>query len=311
MLSLSIQKSSLILQKYLDGSVHFSKITILKSEIPWSGWLKCSATAFFLECRTSARCSLSLSETVLSVSPTYTTRSHFMPYTAFHVSHPLCLLILTSGWSDPFTMLSVRILEQIWHFGEQKVSVFSSLVLNILLCLPCTKISPRFRSLLNATIGGDLKIVFIRSDLWSKFRCFFVILWISGNCLAYVITNGTRSFVFFCFRYWRRFDLSNLSTAGLNKKSQLGVLWPDYWRENLHCWPKRYSRRWRQSAANNLARLHQWRQSNADCLRCRLCVENIDAILFYWQCDHVVQRFVSFTWWRLRPKRCESIKLQI
>ena len=144
MLSLSIRKRSLILRKYLDGSVHFSKITILKSEILWSGRLKCSATALFLQCRSSARCSLSLSETVLSVSPTYGTRSHlshFMPYTAFHVSHPLWLLILISGWSVPFTMLSVRILRQIWHFGEQKVSVFSSLVLNILLCLPCTKIS--------------------------------------------------------------------------------------------------------------------------------------------------------------------------
>ena len=53
-------------------------------------------------------------------------------------------------------------------------------------------------------------------------------------------------------RYFRKirelFWIERLNTAipaGLNKKSQLGVLWPDYWRENLHCGPKRYSRRWR------------------------------------------------------------------
>ena len=136
----------------------------------WSDWLKCSATALFLACRTSARCSLSRSATLTarSVSPTYTTRSHlshFMPYTALHVSQPLWLLILISGCCDPFMMLSVKIRGQIWHFGEQKVSAFPSLVLNTLLCLPCTKISPRFLSFLNATIGGSLKIVFIRSDL--------------------------------------------------------------------------------------------------------------------------------------------------
>ena len=191
-----------------------------------------------------------------------------MPYTAFHVSHPLWLLILISGWSVPFTMLSVRIRGQIWHFGEQKVSVFSSLVLNILLCLPCTKISPRFRSLLNTTIGGALKIVFIQSDLWSKFRCFFVILWISGNCLAYVITNGARSFVFFCFRYYGQITDVKTSTADRN------AIPDDDVKVQLTIWC-----------------LHQWRQSNADCLRCRLCNEN-------WY------HFVLLTMWSCSSKIC-------
>ena len=139
-------------------------------------------TALFPEFRTM--CSVSLSETVLSVSPTFTTGSHpshFMPYTTFnYISHPLWLLMLINDiWIViNFMMLSVKTRGQIWHFGEQNGSVISSFALNNLLFLPCSKIPPRIMSLLNATIGYTLRKVFIRSDLWSRFRCFLVISWI-------------------------------------------------------------------------------------------------------------------------------------